>query len=656
MRKAFVLTSLFLLLASCSTFRKKEKLNQAPQPVLNQLVVAQNQYKNKQYTAAVKTLNTILKFHRDTNAGDDALYLLAKTYSRLEDWDKALKAYEAIYDSDYFSTREGMSRIAGARILTFKIGDYKKALSHIDRSLDTKINREQRADLLEVKFSALMKTGAQLEAFETLVQLSEQHPVVTKRESFKRKAKAFLDSRLSGPELKDFADDGDNPELRTDAMYRYGVLLMGEGKYSEARSYFERVIEINPRSYVGTQSKQLLERLSTRGEVNQRTIGVILPLSGRYSNIGYQALWGLQLALGIKGGQNTENVRLAIIDSRGKPEQARQGVRRLVEENHAIGIVGGLLAKTAYSASIQAQELGIPFIALSQKEGLTDIGPFIFRNALTVDSQLDKLIETAINEKGFKKFAVLYPNDPYGVKMSNLFWKKVTSRGGKVTGAQAYLPGETDFNDSIQKLVGTYYVEDRKEEYEKRLKEWYEEEGNSGRTRKKPPVGLLPPIVDFDAIFIPDGPKAIGQIAPMLAYNDVTDVFLIGTNIWNSNEFLRRGQNFVKQSLFTDGFYDKSEQFLGSQFYRTYSDTFNKAPSTFSLMGYDTGLVVKSVLSQNVDNRLDFTKIIKENRGIPGALSTLMLNEKKEFIRPVVTLTVKEGEIVPFDQVESKTE
>lgn len=292
MRKAFVLTSLFLLLASCSTFRKKEKLNQAPQPVLNQLVVAQNQYKNKQYTAAVKTLNTILKFHRDTNAGDDALYLLAKTYSRLEDWDKALKAYEAIYDSDYFSTREGMSRIAGARILTFKIGDYKKALSHIDRSLDTKINREQRADLLEVKFSALMKTGAQLEAFETLVQLSEQHPVVTKRESFKRKAKAFLDSRLSGPELKDFADDGDNPELRTDAMYRYGVLLMGEGKYSEARSYFERVIEINPRSYVGTQSKQLLERLSTRGEVNQRTIGVILPLSGRYSNIGYQAQIG----------------------------------------------------------------------------------------------------------------------------------------------------------------------------------------------------------------------------------------------------------------------------------------------------------------------------------------------------------------------------
>ena len=646
--KLLILFSSLFLIVSCTSFRKKEKLNQAPPPVVQQLEQAQKEYQLKQFTKAVATLNKILKFYRNTETGDDALFLLAKTYSRLENWEKAISAYRAIYDSEYFSTREGMSRVAGARILTYKLGDNKGALAHIDRSLQANLTPEEKADLLEVKFTALMRSGAQLEAFETLVKLSEQHPIVVKRDGFKRKAKAFLDSRLSGPELKDFADDSDNRELKVDAMYRYGVLLMGEGNYSRAKSYFESVVAMSPKSYVGSQAQQLIERLSTRGEVNQRTIGVVLPLSGRYSNIGYQALWGLQLALGIKGGQNPENVRLAIIDSRGKPEQARKGVRRLVEENHAIAIVGGLLSKTAYASSIQAQELGIPFIALSQKEGLTDIGPFIFRNALTVDSQLDKLITTAMKEKGFKKFAILFPNDSYGVKMSNLFWKKVQAAGGVVSGAQSYLPGESDFNEPIQKLVGTFYVEDRKDEYQKRLKEWYEKQPKGSRRRKKPPVGILPPVVDFDAIFIPDGPKAIGQIAPMLAYNDVTDVFLIGTNIWNSNEFLRRGQNFVNQSLFTDGFYSKDESFLQSPFYLNYSKTFNKAPSTFSLLGYDSGLVVKSVLSQGISSRLDFTKIIQENRGIPGALNTLVLNNKKEFIRPVVTLTVKEGEIVPY--------
>jgi branched-chain amino acid transport system substrate-binding protein len=648
--KWILIISSFFFIASCSTFSSKQKLNQAPEPVKSQLQLAQKQYENRQFSQAVKTLNGILKFHRNTDTGDDALYLLAKTYSRLENWEKALSAYTALYDSDYFSSRDSVARVSATKILTYKLGEYKTALSLIDQTLRMRITREQKSDLLELRFTCLSKTGAQLEAFETLVKLSEEHPVAAKRESFKRKARAFLDSRLSGPDLKDFADDSSQSELKVDAMYRYGVLLMGEGRYDEARSYLQSVVSMSPRSYTGNQASQLIKQLSARSVVHQRTIGVVLPLSGRYSSIGYQTLWGLQLSLGIKGGQNTQNVRLAIVDSRGKAENARRAVKRLVEENHAIAIVGGLLSKTAYSASIQAQELGVPFIALSQKEGLTDIGPFIFRNALTIESQLDSLIKTSMEELSFKRFAILYPNDSYGVKISNLFWKKVIEAGGQIKGAQAYAPGETDFKEPIQKLVGTFYVDDRKDEYNKRLREWYEKQGPKGRRRKDPPIGVLPPVVDFDAIFIPDGPKAIGQIAPMLAYNDVNNVYLIGTNIWNTNEFLRRGQSFVTRSIFTDGLFGKDEKFLTSPFYRAYVETFNKAPSNFSLLGYDSGLVIRSVLSQDVTTRLDFTKTIQQNKGIPGAVSTLTLNGKKEFVRPVVTLTVKEGEIVPYEQ------
>ncbi len=104
----------------------------------------------------------------------------------------------------------------------------------------------------------------------------------------------------------------------------------------------------------------------------------------------------------------------------------------------------------------------------------------------------------------------------------------------------------------------------------------------------------------------------------------------------------------MTQSLFTDGYFDKDEGFLTTPFYQNYSENFNKAPSSFSLLGYDSGLIVRSVISSGVSSRVDFATRIQQNRGIPGALSTLMLNNKKEFIRPVVTLTVKEGEIIPF--------
>ncbi len=646
--KLFFLIISFFFVISCASTPKKERLNQAPAPVTAQYQAAEKLYLQKKYDLAIKSLNNILRLHRNTDVGDSALFLLAKTYTQTEDWDKALKVYEEIYTSPYFSPQEFLARLTAARILTHKTSDFKKALALIDETLPLTTQKENQSELLELRFSALLKSGSQLEAFETLVTLSEKHPDVAKRDSYKTKARAFLESRLSGPELKDFADDNSQSDLHSDALYRYAVHLMSEGRYSEAGKYLQQVANDDPKSYIGTQAKQLIEQLSVRSKVEPRTIGVVLPLSGRYANIGYETLWGLQLALGIKGGTNTENIRLAVIDSRGHPEYARRGVKRLVEENQVVAIVGGLLSKTAYSASIQAQDLGVPFIALAQKEGLTDIGPFVFRNALTIESQLDALIKTSFEDLNLKRFAILYPNDSYGVTISNLFWRKVKEKGGTVSGVQAYPPGETDFNEPIQKLVGTFYVEDRKEEYKKRLKEWYEKQGKGGRSRQKPPVGLLPPVIDFDALFIPDGPKALGQIAPMLAYNDVKNVYLVGTNIWNSDEFLRRGQNFIAQSLFTDGFFDKDESFLTTPFYKSYSETFNKAPSSFSLLGYDSGLVVRSVISSGVSNRVDFATRIQQNRGIPGALNTLMLNNKKEFIRPVVTLTVKEGEIVPF--------
>ena len=118
--KLLILFSSLFLIVSCTSFRKKEKLNQAPPPVVQQLEQAQKEYQLKQFTKAVATLNKILKFYRNTETGDDALFLLAKTYSRLENWEKAISAYRAIYDSEYFSTREGMSRVAGARSPTVR--------------------------------------------------------------------------------------------------------------------------------------------------------------------------------------------------------------------------------------------------------------------------------------------------------------------------------------------------------------------------------------------------------------------------------------------------------------------------------------------------------------------------------------------------------
>lgn len=649
----FSLLAIFTLsmmnFVGCTHFGQNRQLLPSPPEATRLIQAAKVDLQKADWGSAEKKLTMVISNYRNFEAGDEALFLLARTYSRQSMWKKAFNVYESVYSSDVSSPRQGLARLAAAKILNQKINLPRRAVDLVNQSMGTRLRPSTRASLLEVKYDALLKSGAQLEAFEALVTLSQKHPDLKKRENFHNKAQSFVETRLSGPELKDYADEARSSSMKTQVSLRYGILMMEEGRFDEAKSYLSKVAREAAGTPTGEQALRALGQMTDSGKVHPRTIGVILPLSGKGGSVGYQVLNGIKLALGVHSSANSsEAYRLAIIDSEGDATKARAGVRKLANEDNCIAIIGGLFGSTAYAAAVQSQELGVPFVALSRKEGLTDLGPFVFRNALTLRSQVEALVDTARNSLDIKRFAILYPNDDYGVRLSSLFWEVVKEKGGEITAAQTYTPGEVDFKEPVKKLVGTFYVEDRKDEYNKRMREFK----NSGKlgSRDRIPVGLLPPIIDFEALFVPDTPKAIGQIAPMLAYNDVKNIYLMGTDIWNSGEFVRRGKHFSGRSLFTDITFSGDKNFKNSAFFRRYTKIFEKQPSTFSLQGYDSAVIIRSAVEGGAQSRASFAREIKRHTGVNGAIGQLILNEKKEFQRPLVPLTVRGGEIVPFSR------
>ena len=236
------------------------------------------------------------------------------------------------------------------------------------------------------------------------------------------------------------------------------------------------------------------------------------------------------MGVGLFGAAGATPLKLAIIDSEGNPDVARRGVERLVSEDHAIAIIGDLISKTAQAVATKSQELGVPCLTLSQKQGLTEIGDFVFRNNSTPDAQMRSLVDIAMGSLGYKRFAIIYPNEGYGTTYANLFWDHVLLRGGQITAAQTYEPGETDFRDVVQRLAGTYYSEeDRGKELALRLVEWNKLQAERAKggldengkklppPEKTPPKDLLPPVADFDAIFIPlMTPRPSGKSPPCL--------------------------------------------------------------------------------------------------------------------------------------------
>jgi hypothetical protein len=110
--------------------------------------------------------------------------------------------------------------------------------------------------------------------------------------------------------------------------------------------------------------------------------------------------------------------------------------------------------------------------------------------------------------------------------MTHLFWDAVDRQGGRIRGVEKYPAGQTDFGKEIKSITGLNIPGEK----------------GSEENRK--------PIVDFGALFIPDSISVVSMIAPQLAFYDVIGVHLLGTNIWNSSELLKKESEYFEGAVF----------------------------------------------------------------------------------------------------------
>ncbi|WP_413289445.1 penicillin-binding protein activator [Bdellovibrio sp. HCB337] len=489
----------------------------------------------------------------------------------------------------------------------------------------------------------LEAAGDYMQALKESVNFSVSATTPQEQESFRLKSVEIVEGKLNQEQLEKVARDSDFGFSRGYALFRLGEISLEDRDKDRARKYFSSVSEFLPGSDLAVRAQDILSQLESSKFVESKTIGVVLPLTGKNAAIGQKALRGVELGLGLNNPGS--GFRLAVMDSEGNPDGARRGVERLVKEDNAIAIVGSLLSKTAPAVAAKADELGVPTIGLSQKSGLTEIGPTVFRNALTSEMQVRYLVRTAMEDYGMKRFAIVYPNDPYGVEYTNLFWDEVLARGGTIASVQTYHPKETDFRYAIQRLVGTYYIEGRVDEYKARIKQAAEvEKKKSARVSHEEEV--LPPIVDFDAVFIPDSAKAMGQIAAFLSFSGVKNVKLMGTNLWNTPGLAKRAGNFANSLIFVDSFLPQTA--AHSRFVQEYKGLYNEEPSLIEIQAYDSALILRQLVAQGAATRESLTRELTSLKKFPGALGVLNMSPDREIQRPLMALTLDKGEITPL--------
>jgi ABC-type branched-subunit amino acid transport system substrate-binding protein len=502
--------------------------------------------------------------------------------------------------------------------------------------------QQPRTNALRIR--ELETAGDYLQALRESVGFSVSAKNPQEQESFRFKSVEIVEGKLNQEQLEKVARDSDFGFARGYALFRLGETALEDRDKDRARKYFSSVGEFLPGSDLAVRAQDILSQLESSKFVESKTVGVVLPLTGKNAAVGQKALRGVEMGLGLNNPGS--GFRLAVMDSEGNPDNARRGVERLVKEDNAIAIVGSLLSKTAPAVAAKADELGVPTIGLSQKSGLTEIGPTVFRNALTSEMQVRYLVRTAMEDYGMKRFAIVYPNDPYGIEYTNLFWDEVLARGGTIVSAQVYNPKETDFRYVIQRLAGTYYIEGRVDEYKARIAKMSENTEKKKSVRTSHEEEILPPIVDFDAVFIPDSAKAMGQIAAFLSFSGVKGVKLMGTNLWNTPGLAKRAGNFANNLIFVDSFIPATANH--SRFVQEYKALYNEEPSLIEIQAYDSALILRQLVAQGAATRESLTRELSSLKKFPGALGSLNMTQDREIQRPLMALTLEKGEVVPL--------
>jgi ABC-type branched-subunit amino acid transport system substrate-binding protein len=372
-------------------------------------------------------------------------------------------------------------------------------------------------------------------------------------------------------------------------------------------------------------------------------------MKGKFGKYGMKSLQGIQLAFGIFSPNDPDSrVQLIVEDSGDEPEQALKALNRLVLKHHVVAVIGPMLSKGVDQVSQRAQELGVPLISLSRRAGAQL--DYVFQAGLTQQLQTYEIARYAVQNLSLRRFALLYPNDKFGSEISQSFWDAIEALGGKIVGAESYRPEETDFRQTVDKLSGLYYPEARQRELDL-LSQEREANHIKKRTRKTEQFFNLRPIVDYDAVFIPDDPKVAGQILPTFAYRDVENIKFLGTSTWNSPDFLSRVQNYAEHAIFADAFFAESNSVTTRRFFDKYKASFNQEPTSLEAMAYDAGAILQKIVTStrhplSRSEIRDQLKGVKEFQGVTGKI----FFKDGQFFRDLRIIKVKDGHFVEARQ------
>ena len=187
------------------------------------------------------------------------------------------------------------------------------------------------------------------------------------------------------------------------------------------------------------------------------SIGVVLSITGRLSSaFGVPMGTGFELALEeINNSQlGRRSIKFIIEDDQSTVEGAVEAYNKLIHQDGVPVILGPATSSQASAVFPIAQENQVvAFSPTSAARGLSAIGDFVFRAALTTDVLIPSGIETTSAKLGYKKAATMYDEiDVFSTDSDEAVREALAATGVEVLITETFQGGDTDFSTQLARI------------------------------------------------------------------------------------------------------------------------------------------------------------------------------------------------------------
>jgi branched-chain amino acid transport system substrate-binding protein len=376
--------------------------------------------------------------------------------------------------------------------------------------------------------------------------------------------------------------------------------------------------------------------ISCAKKKDEVVLGEFGSLTGVTATFGKSTQRGIEMALeeaNKTGGIEGIPIRIVVEDDQSKPEEAATAVKKLINQDKVILVLGEVASSRTLAGAPICQEAKVPIITPSSTNPkVTQVGDYVFRVCFIDPFQGEVMAKFARNTLKVSKAAILkdIKND-YSVGLAQFFSETFTALGGQIIAEESYAEGDIEFRAQLTALKA-----------------------------KNP-----------DVIFIPGYYTEIGLIARQ-ARDLGINVPLIGGDGWDSPRLVEIGGKALENTYYSNHYTPEDPRPEIQKFITEYKNKYNEIPDAMAPLGYDAARIafdaikrsgilepqnIKEAYNENpkagslmeavntVKNRQLIRDAIAQTKDFPGVTGMITIDENRNAKKSAVVVKIEDGKV-----------